>query len=223
MRCSIFKISIMRMSHFDAMRFKRLWSTIVVLIFMIVINPQSLLSQKVQTSDSLKVTANKVIVETDSVKKEFEPSPHKATLLALVPGLGQVYNRKYWKLPIVYAGFGVFAYFAAFNQKLYVDYRDAYYHSFANDGSPPVNEYEEKYPQSFLLDSKNYYRRNRDLSYILMGVWYALSIVDATVDAHLSTWNVNDDLSMKIEPAVYQGLYNFKPGGGGVKLTLIFR
>jgi hypothetical protein len=56
-----------------------------------------------------------------------------------------------------------------------------------------------------------------------MGVWYALSIVDATVDAHLSTWNVNDDLSMKIEPAVYQGLYNFKPGGGGVKLTLIFR
>jgi hypothetical protein len=216
------KIEVKEKLH-NAIYRKRLWNTIVVLAFLLAVTPQKIFSQNESTPDSLKVTADKVIVATDTVKEEFVPSPHKATLLALVPGLGQIYNRKYWKVPIVYAGFGVFAYLAAFNQNYYVDYRDAYYHSFVDDGSPPVNEYEEKYPQDFLRDSKNFYRRNRDLNYILMGLWYALSIVDATVDAHLATWNVNDDLSMKIEPAVYQGIYNFTPGGGGVRLTLMIR
>ncbi|MEN8252105.1 MAG: DUF5683 domain-containing protein [Patescibacteria group bacterium] len=207
----------------SAVDFRRLWTVIVVLLFVTAVVPRSLFSQSVQYTDSLEVAAEKTIISADTINVIKEHSPHKATLLALVPGLGQIYNKKYWKVPIVYAGFGVFAYLAAFNQNLYVDYRDAYYHSFVDDGSPPVNEYEEKYPQSFLLDSKNYYRRNRDLNYILMGVWYALSIVDATVDAHLMSWNVNDDLSLKVEPAVYSGLYNFKPGGGGVKLTLRFK
>jgi len=219
----VLKTAVTIKSPCNAICFQRLWATIVVLTFIAII-PQNLLSQNHTTPDSLKVTADKVIVSKDTVRKEFVPSPHKATLLALVPGLGQIYNRKYWKVPIVYAGFGVFAYLAAFNQNYYVDYRDAYYHSFVDDGSPPVNEYEAKYPQSFLKDSKNFYRRNRDLNYILMGLWYVLSIVDATVDAHLATWNVNDDLSMKIEPAFYQGIYNnFKPGGGGVRLTLMIK
>lgn len=200
----------------------RLWYFAAVFTF-IIIFPSLVFSQNDSVVDSPKVTADNIIVAKDAVKKEFVPSPHKATLLALVPGLGQIYNRKYWKVPIVYAGFGVFAYLAAFNQNYYADYRDAYYHSFVDDGSPPVNEYEEKYPQDFLRDSKNFYRRNRDLNYILMGVWYALSIVDAAVDAHLATWNVNDDLSMKFEPAVYQGIYDFKPGGGGLRLTLMIK
>ena len=217
------KALVIEMSLCKAISYKRLWSAIIVLTFIAVFIPQNLLSQNDNASDSIEVTADKVIESKDTTKKIKEPSPHKATLLALVPGLGQIYNRKYWKVPIVYAGFGGFAYLVSFNQKYYVDYRDAYYHSFVDDGSPPVNEYEEKYPQDFLRDSKNYYRRNRDLNYILMGVWYALSIVDAAVDAHLATWNVNDDLSMKVEPAVYSGIYNIAPGGGGVKLTLMIR
>jgi hypothetical protein len=180
------------------------------------------------TSDT---TVNKIAdgttagsIQVDSVSHYKKHSPTKATIYSMVlPGLGQIYNKKYWKLPIVYAGFGAFLYFASKNNKEYKKYSEAYYHKVENPDGPPLpdNEYETLYDTDYLLDSKNYYRRNRDLSYILTGVWYLLVVVDATVDAHLYTWEVDDDLSLHFEPALYPDMYNQKLGGG-LKLSLRF-
>jgi hypothetical protein len=163
-----------------------------------------------------------MLVDSSGYSKNH--SPTKATIYSMVlPGLGQIYNKKYWKLPIVYAGFGAFLYFASKNNKEYKKYSEAYYHKVENPDGPPLpdNEYETLYDTDYLLDSKNYYRRNRDLSYILTGVWYLIVVVDATVDAHLYTWEVDDDLSLQFEPAFYPDLYNQKLGGG-LKLSLRF-
>jgi len=163
-------------------------------------------------------------IQIDSTGNYQTHSPTKATIYSMVlPGLGQIYNKKYWKLPIVYAGFGAFLYFAAVNNKEYKKYSEAYYHKLENPDGPPLegNEYESLYEQDFLLDAKNFYRRNRDLNYILTGLWYLLVVVDATVDAHLYTWEVDDDLSLQFEPQFYPVLPNQKPGGG-LKLSLRF-
>jgi len=167
-------------------------------------------------------TAENIKVDTTGYYQTH--SPVKATIYSMVlPGLGQIYNKKYWKLPIVYAGFGVFFYFASTYNKEYKKYREAYYYKLQYPDGPPLegNEYEQLYDEEFLLDAKNFYRRNRDFNYILSGLWYVLVIVDATVDAHLYTWEVDDDLSLKLEPQFYPGFNNYKTGGG-LKLSLRF-
>ena len=179
----------------------------------------------------VELTADTIVSELNEIEEDsvyYQHSPRKATIYAMIlPGLGQAYNKKYWKIPIVYAGFGTLFYFIGFNDKEYKEYRKAYLHSLTNDGlpedskEPPINEYEELYETSFLLDAKNYYRRNRDLSYILTGVWYLLQMVDATVDAHLLTWEVGEDLSLDFQPV-------FDPYGiknqpvSGIKFSLRF-
>ena len=180
-------------------------------------------SQNRPAADSLISQAEAVSV--DSVNYQMH-SPHKASLYSMIlPGLGQGYNKKYWKIPIIYAGFGVFAYFISFNNKEYKEWNEAYVYAIENpDGDvPPINDYYEKYgyDTNILREQKDYYRRNRDLTYILAGLWYLINIVDATVDAHLMTWNVDDDLSIRVEPEFYQPVYGFKPGGG-IKLSLKF-
>ncbi|MCF8368017.1 MAG: hypothetical protein K9G76_03185 [Bacteroidales bacterium] len=176
-----------------------------------------------QDSDSLKSIQNKSRTDTTL---SLAHSPHKASLYSMVlPGLGQAYNKKYWKIPVVYAGFGVFYYLIKFNDKEYKAWRAAYYHNLNNiDGTePPINEYEEKYGDDpeFLKANKDFYRRNRDLNYILTGLWYMLNVVDATVDAHLYTWEVDENLSIRVEPQIYNGFTGFKPAGG-LKLSLRF-
>lgn len=162
--------------------------------------------------------------KTDTIV-EKEHSPHRATIYSMIlPGLGQAYNRKYWKIPIVYAGFGTMYYFIQFNNKEYQLFKDAYDHASQNpDGTEtPVNEYEALYDVDFLRSARNYYRRNRDLSYILTGVWYLLNVIDATVDAHLFTWEVDEDLTLRIEPnMINSSMIGFQPAGG-VRLTLRF-
>lgn len=168
----------------------------------------------------VEITADTLVEEEYEIQEDsayYQHSPRKATIYSMVlPGLGQAYNKKYWKIPVVYAGFGVLIYFINFNDGLYKDYRSAYLHSLINDGlpedekEPPINEYEALYETSFLLEAKNFYRRNRDLSYILTGVWYLLQMVDATVDAHLLTWDVGEDLSLNVQPM-------FNPYGIGNK------
>lgn len=129
-------------------------------------------------------------------------SPHKATIYSLIlPGLGQAYNKKYWKIPIIYAGFGTLFYFIKSNNEEYIKFKDAYYHSLiSGDTLPPVNEYEEQYDSESLLALKNYYRRNRDFTYILTGFWYLINVIDAAVDAHLFTWEIDDNLTLRMEP-----------------------
>ncbi len=147
--------------------------------------------------------------------KEPNPSPGKATLYsAILPGAGQVYNKAYWKVPVVYAGIGMFGYFIWFNNKHYQDYRNAYrdfiirdpnntsYLRYVANGWQNVDIYgsHEKEFESALKNKVDYYKRYRDLSYIGMATWYVLQIVEASVDAHFSQFSVNDDLTIKLNP-----------------------
>jgi len=133
-------------------------------------------------------------------------SPKKATLYStFLPGLGQIYNKKYWKLPIVYAGFGVTGYFAFSNRTEYLKYKEAYLCSEKEnneEGYTCDNPLTDKYNTSDLKSITDYYRRNMELSFILMGAWYILQILDATVDAHLYYWNVDDNPTLKVEPVI---------------------
>ena len=180
-----------------------------------------------QTEEAVGTTADKTTkaAHPDSVKVRSH-SPHKATLYSMIlPGLGQAYNKKYWKIPIVYAGFGVFYYLIDYNNTEYQKWRAAYYHTLEDPDNeePPVNDYEEYYGDNpdFLRERKNDARRYRDLNYILAGVWYLINILDATVDAHLFTWEVDDNLSLRMEPQLQHQVGSYKPVGG-LKLSLRF-
>lgn len=196
---------------------------VIIALFLLFLFQINVYAQNRAEADSLISSAEATSVDTSKFK---EHSPHKATLYSMIlPGLGQAYNKKYWKIPIIYAGFGVFAYFITFNSKEYNKWQEAYIYAIENPdgGVPPINDYYEKYgyDSNILREQKDYYRRNRDLTYILTGIWYLLNVLDATVDAHLMTWDVDEDLSLRVEPEIYQPVYGFKPGGG-IRLSLKF-
>jgi hypothetical protein len=143
------------------------------------------------------------------IKKIFNPSPIKATWLAIIfPGAGQIYNRKLWKLPLVYGAFAGCAYALSWNNKMYKDYAQAYRDIMDKD--PTTHSYTELLPAGYsyttaqlstiLKTRKDLYRRYRDMSiFSIIGV-YLLSIVDAYVDAELSNFDISPDLSMHVEP-----------------------
>ena len=177
-------------------------------------------------ADSLNRTMEEVpplqAVAPDSLKKEIDqkiwvPNPTKATWLALViPGGGQIYNRKYWKLPIFYGGFAGCAYALTWNSKMYKDYSTAYkdamngnmQSSSITDLLPPGYKISETQLKDLLRKRKDTYRRYRDLSiFAFIGV-YLLSVIDAYVDAELSNFDITPDLSMKVEPAVIDNRIN---------------
>ena len=174
----------------------------------------------------LEMTSAPVLKESevpaDSLKKEIDqkiwvPNPTKATWLALViPGGGQIYNRKYWKLPIFYGGFAGCAYALTWNSKMYKDYSTAYkdamngnmQSSSITDLLPPGYKISETQLKELLRKRKDTYRRYRDLSiFAFIGV-YLLSVIDAYVDAELSNFDITPDLSMKEEPAVIDNRIN---------------
>lgn len=120
----------------------------------------------------------------------------------LVPGLGQVYNKKYWKPPILYAGFIALGYSISFNNKYYHIFKQAYIYRLDGD-STTVDDYENIYPDAnALLVRKDYYRRTRDLMWIIASGVYILNIIDAYVDAQLSDFDISDNLSMNAQPGI---------------------
>ena len=141
----------------------------------------------------------------DFTNKEKKPhSAHKASLYSFaLPGLGQAYNKKYWKIPIIYAGFGFLVYMIKTNRKEYKLYESAYKFEPVDENDTPPNDYYELYSTAQLKQGRDYYRRNMELSYILTGFWYLLNVIDASVDAHLFDFKISSDLSMKIEPYFY--------------------
>ncbi len=147
----------------------------------------------------------------------WKPDPKRAMWLAIVlPGAGQIYNRKYWKLPIIYGGFLGCAYAMRWNNQMYLDYSQAYldimdddpttksYTQFLHLGMQINSSNEERYKAIF-KSRKDKYRRWRDLSFFCMLGVYALSIIDAYVDASLSQFDISDDLSLRVQPAVING------------------
>jgi len=134
---------------------------------------------------------------------EYVHSPHKATIYsAVLPGLGQFYNKKYWKIPVVYTGISVIGYFALENRSEYRKASEAYIYVSNEETYEIDNDLIGRYDANVLRDIRDYYRRNMELSYIILALWYGLNIVDATVDAHLFNYDVSDNLSVQIEPTI---------------------
>ena len=131
-----------------------------------------------------------------SYKSNKKPLPARASMFsAIIPGLGQAYNGDYWKIPIIYTGLGACAYALSFNQEQYQRYRDMYIRQ--NNGT-----YEGNLTTDNIIWYRDQYRRMRDYSIIATVLVYALNIIDANVFAHFNTFDISDDLSLNIEPAL---------------------
>ncbi|MBQ3739559.1 MAG: hypothetical protein II862_11350 [Bacteroidales bacterium] len=147
-----------------------------------------------------------LLLGSQQVEAQKPHSPKKATIMsACLPGLGQVYNKKWWKVPIVYAGLGGLGYLAYSNHYEYRSYLHAY--EFKTGDLPEgttLNQYEaelaNKYAEGQLQTYKESYRRDFELYCILTAAWYGLNILDACVDGHLYSYDISDDISLSIDP-----------------------
>jgi hypothetical protein len=163
------------------------------------------------------IASAQVATKADSIKAVAEKpkhSPRKATIYsAVLPGMGQIYNKKYWKVPLVYIGFGTLGYFIDWNNDQYMQYRKAY--SDIVDDDPNTNSFEglnfegrwdlnNSSQRSQFTDAlkraKDYSRRNRDLVIISTAAFYAINIIDASVDAHFFDFDIGDDLTFQWVP-----------------------
>lgn len=190
--------------------------------------------------NNLPLLLNDTVVAPKKQKRDWatwSPDPQRALWMALViPGGGQIYNRKYWKLPLIYGGFMGCLYAMSWNNTMYKDYSQAYldimdsdpntqsYNRFLHFGATIDSSNEERYKKIF-KSRKDKYRRWRDMSFFcLIGV-YALSVIDAYVDAELSQFDISNDLSLRVEPAIINNgsSNNFLEGSSiGVNLGLKF-
>ncbi|WP_143470804.1 DUF5683 domain-containing protein [Labilibaculum manganireducens] len=190
------------------------------------------------------------LVEADTVAVESivkVHSPHKATMYSVIfPGLGQAYNKKYWKIPILYAGIGVTVYAINWNTKNYKKYKsgfkdfsefydwkalseeeklvtekptaDSYQKILENDWEE-TDSRTDTWFKTTLQNGKDSYKHDRDLSYIILVGVYVLNIVDAAVDAHFTNFNVNNDLTIKVEPAVSYSAFSGNSLGFRCQIT----
>jgi hypothetical protein len=163
-----------------------------------------------QKSDTLSVKQESGLIIKDTLIKneDYNPlAPAKAAFYsAVLPGLGQVYNKKYWKIPIIYAGIGASIYFYMQNDQDYDNFRNAYKRRLAGftddeywgDGTTPIISSDR------LVDAQKTAKRNKDTSIAVAVAFYLLNIIDANVDAHLRQFNINDDLS-------FEPVFNINP------------
>ncbi len=189
--------------------------------FLILLSPISLYAQEtvvvtddLEEFDSLKTSAQLIFTDT------LVDKPNTAALYsALLPGLGQMYNNKPWKVPIVYGGFMLFGYIIKYNHDAFVESRAALFAIEDDDPrtkpKPPFN--------NVSLDVVNrrteYFKRNRDFTIILTIAWYLLNIVDAHVDGHLNEFTISDDLSLNIGAPSEPTRYSVANYGLSLKLT----
>ncbi len=190
--------------------------------------------------DSMKLVDLNSIVRESKPKRNWttwRPDTKRALWLALVlPGAGQIYNRKYWKLPIIYGGFVGCAYAVTWNNQMYHDYSQAYmdivdddpttesYNKFLHLGATITDSNKDRYTEIF-RQRKDRYRRWRDLGMFVMIGIYALSVIDAYVDASLSEFDISDDLTLRIEPAVLNNQRSSNPFSNsslGLQCSLTF-
>ena len=168
----------------------------------------------------------------DLLTPPFRPNPIRAMWLGLVlPGAGQIYNHKYWKLPIIYGGFLGCAYALTWNNQMLSDYSQAYLDIMDND--PDTKSYEKMLPLNYSIsgredqfkeifkNKKNYYRKYRDMSIMAFAAVYALSVIDAYVDAELSSFDISEDLSLRVSPAVISSTH-LQHAGVGLTMSLNF-
>jgi hypothetical protein len=132
----------------------------------------------------------------------YASSVKKATTLSMIcPGAGQVYNGSFWKVPIVLGGIATMGYIVDFNNRGYQRYRKAY--NLLTDGDDnTVDEFKGRHSATVLKNTRDAFRRNRDLSIILTGAFYLLNVVDAHVDAHLQDYDISDELAINVTPSI---------------------
>lgn len=177
----------------------------------------------VDSGKSGNITYDTIVPATDSAslaaKKKKRHSPLKAALFsAALPGLGQGYNKKYWKIPIVYAGFGGLGYALYHTTTEFRNYRAAY--RLQVDEDPlTYGQYKGVDDPATLQSYRDYYKRFVDISAICTAVWYALNIVDAAVDAHLFDWNMSDDINVSWRP-VFNNTTGYGQAGIGVGIRV---
>ena len=209
---------------------KKIQHYILLIVLFGILFGQELLCQ-VDTVPAVKHSSQRVV------------SPIKATMLAAAfPGLGQVYNHKFWKVPFVYAGFGALGYSIIFNSNNFNNYLSGYQD--LTDDIPETNSYTKilkntvytpeqidpalgsdeydaqvgSWVEDQIRNAVDYYRRYRDLSYIGVGVWYMITIIDAHVDANLADFDIGENLTVNIEPVPLKTIYG-NGIGVGFKVT----
>ena len=172
-------------------------------------------------NDTLRTNEVSIMIDTTKQVKvprdwsTWKPNPQRALWLALVvPGAGQIYNRKFWKLPIFYGGFLGCIYALSWNNMMYKDYSQAYldlmdddpgtcsYNKFLHLGKQIQTKADEERYKKIFKSRKDKYRRWRDMSFFVMLGVYAISVIDAYVDAELSVFDISKDLSLKVEPTI---------------------
>lgn len=161
---------------------------------------------------SQKIKTEETVIVQDTLKSEdIDPlTPSKAAFYsAILPGLGQAYNKKYWKIPLVYGAIGTSMYFYLDSNKNYKAFRNEYKRRL--EGFEPAEDF-EKYSDAVLIRGQRLYQRNRDLSSLFVLAFYALNIIDANVDAALIQFNVNENLSFT--PEVEQNNITLQPSVG---------
>jgi len=208
---------------------------LIIFILFISLNIQAQVvidSTRLQT-DTLKNQA-KLVLQSQGVKKftskspsNFKPDPLKVVWMgAIIPGYGQILNKKYWKLPLVYGGFLGFAYAISMNSSRYSTYTTAY--KDINDADPTTNSYILIIPKGYTIDNyggisgytkilksaQDNYRRYRDLSIIMSIGYYAITLVDAYVDAQLYNFDISPDLSLRFEPTLIDKTYGMSNSFG---------
>ncbi len=172
------------------MKINKVLSILCFLLFVTTIMAQedSLMLERPAVQDTI----------SDEEEKDYKPynalAPAKAAFYsAVLPGLGQAYNGRYWKIPIAYAGLGIGVYFYISNDNQWNRYRDAYKNRLAGR----KDEFEGRITNDGLIRAQQFYRRNKEISILVTAGIYVLNIIDANVDAHLQQFNVSEDLSVK--------------------------
>jgi hypothetical protein len=197
-------------------RAMRLFSLQTVLLMLLLVSGGTALAQEAATIDTTKTAERKE-------KTKGPHNPKKATIMsAALPGLGQVYNGKWWKVPIIYGGFAGLTYMAVNNHVQMTRYRDAYL--LRHDDDPDtVDEFDGRYSDANLRELKTTSQRSRDLSFIIMGLLYVLNIIDANVDGHLKDFDVSEDLSLRIRPMMQQQMVPGQLPTPGITMTFTVR
>lgn len=185
------------------------WRFVILIIIFIQINFLKSQTNVVSTSDTSSIEPK--IIKNKSARKASIYS-------AVLPGLGQAYNKKYWKIPIIYAGIGGFAYMFYSNHINYMYYRKNLLA--VTDDDPNTTNEISGYDQTGLQAEKLRYKKLRDVGIIGFSLVYIFNIVDANVDAHLKTFDVNDNLSFKIKPVFSSTSNNSFGLGLGIKINL---
>jgi hypothetical protein len=177
---------------------------------------------KAQDSTAVVKADSTIVVETtqgvDSAKMAFIArrfNPQKALLYAaILPGAGQAYNKKYWKVPIVYGGFAFLGYYIDFYNQNHRKYRGELFEMLGANATQSASGFTETQVRS-LIDR---YRRERDFFIVLSGLWYALQIIDAHVDAHLKEFEINPNLQVRVEPSLRQDMFAGRQAGFSISI-----